>query len=83
VHATGIELDNAVGVWETPVTNTRVFWVAFNDGDACDDGVKRIGAADQKAKRLFDACTITSILEAVPVARCDDDRPGRVTLDGG
>jgi hypothetical protein len=83
VHATGIELDNTVGVRETPVTNARVFRVALNDVDACDDGVKRIGAADQKAKRLFDARTSAPIFEVVPVARCDDDRPHSVALDGG
>jgi hypothetical protein len=76
-------LDNTVGVRETAVTDARVFWVAFNDVDACDDGVNWIGAAGQKAKRFFDACTIAPILEAVPVARGNDDRPRRAILDGG
>jgi hypothetical protein len=83
MHATGIELDHTVGVRETAVTDARVLWIAFNDVDACDDGVKWIGAADQKAKRLFDACAIAPILVAVPVAGCDDDRPRRAIPDGG
>jgi hypothetical protein len=83
MHATGIELDDTVGVRETPVTNARVFRVALDDVDACDDGVKRIGGADQKAKRLFDARTSAPISEAVPVVRCDDDRLHSAALDGG
>jgi hypothetical protein len=83
MHATGIELDHAIGVREPPVPDARVFRVTFNDVDARDDGVKRIGAADQKAKRLFDARPIAPVFEAVPVAGCDDDRLQRVGLDGG
>src|SRR4029450_9978873 len=81
VHATGIELDDSVGVRQASIANARVFGVPFDDVHAGDHGIKRIGAAIQQSKRLFDARPIAAVLESVTVAGCDDHRPYRVALD--
>jgi hypothetical protein len=73
VHAAGIQLHDTVSVRQTPKADARVFRIPFHDIDACDHGVERVGAADEQSKGLFDARSITAVLEPVPVARRNDD----------
>ena len=67
VHAAGIQLDDAVSVRQAPETDARIFRIAFDDIDACNHGIERVGSADEQPKGLLDAGSIATVLELVPV----------------
>src|SRR6476620_10798485 len=83
VHAARIELDDSVGVRQASVADARVLGVPFDDIDAGDDSIERIGAGNQQPKRLFDTGALAAVLEPVAVARSDDDWSCRIDLDRG
>src|SRR5437763_554846 len=82
VHAARIELNDPVGVRQAAITDAVVFWIALYDVHACNEGVEHVGAARQKSKGFFNAGRRASVLEAVAVARRDDDRPHASTDHG-
>jgi hypothetical protein len=72
VHATGVQLHDAVGIGKTAVPHARVLGVVLHDVDPGDHGIEQIGPADQKPECLLDACARAPVLEPVAVTRGDD-----------
>lgn len=55
VHDGGVELDDAILVWESSETDAHVVWIIFDDGDPFDHGIDRIGALGEEFHGFADS----------------------------
>ena len=76
VHAARIELDDAVRVGESAVSDPHLRRVVLGDVHARREGVEHILALDDAAEGALDGTLGSAVVEADPAEVGDDDGPG-------
>src|ERR1044072_4670475 len=74
MHDGRVELDHAVSVRQSAVSDAVVEWIELDDIYSGDYGFEHIGATAHHLKSLLHGSNIPAVLEPVALSRRDDQR---------